>query len=341
MKESKLGVCIVGAGRAGMIHARNFSSRVQDTVVVTIVDPQEEIAAKSAASLGVERHYRELQNAIENESIDAVVVATPTILHREIVLAAAGAGKHIFCEKPMAMTAEDCDAMIDAADSANVALQIGFMRRFDEGFQTAKERIDQGEIGAVVLVKSLTRGPSTPQPWQYDIRDSNGALAEVNSHDVDTLRWLTQSEFDTVYAIAGNYRCPEVRADFPDFYDNVCLVASFENGMQGLIDGAVSVGYGYDCRVEVLGTEGVLFVGRMEDNSAVTCSIDRGIVRPFVRSWRNLFEKAYLQEDQEFVDAVRAGHSPKVTGLDGKAAVQVVNAGYRSIQEKRPIRLNG
>ena len=160
------------------------------------------------------------------------------------------------------MNAAECDEMIGAAAENRVKLQVGFMRRFDESFMAAKEQVDLGIIGRVVLVKSLTRGPSIPQQWQYDISASNGTLAEVNSHDIDTLRWLTASEFQELHAIAGNYRCPDAREDYPDFYDNVSLLARFDNNCQGIIDGAVSVGYGYDARVEILGTKGVIFVGR-------------------------------------------------------------------------------
>jgi myo-inositol 2-dehydrogenase/D-chiro-inositol 1-dehydrogenase/scyllo-inositol 2-dehydrogenase (NAD+) len=253
---------------------------------------------------------------------------------------AAEAGKHILCEKPMAMTVGECDEMITAAEKNNVVLQIGFMRRFDQNFVYAREQVRQGAIGDVVLVKSLTRGPSIPQRWQYDIAKSNGPLAEVNSHDIDTLRWFTGSEFEHVYAIAGNYRCPEARDEFPDFYDNVLMTATFVNGMQGSIDGAVSVRYGYDARLEVVGTEGVLFVGRLDQTGVVTCNRSNGLKAPAVESWRNLFSDAYCNEDQGFIDAIMKGKPPVVSGRDGKMAVKVVNAGNQSIIEKKPIALN-
>ena len=268
------------------------------------------------------------------------MVVTPTDYHKDIVVAAAEAGKHILCEKPMAMNVAECDEMIAAVEKNNVVLQIGFMRRFDQSFVYAREQVRQGAIGEVVLVKSLTRGPSIPQRWQYDIAKSNGPLAEVNSHDIDTLRWFTESEFEQVYAIAGNYRCPDARDEFPDFYDNVVMTATFQNGMQGSIDGAVSVRYGYDARLEVVGTEGVLFVGRLDQSGVVTCNRNNGIKAPAVESWRNLFSEAYRHEDQGFVDTILNGRPPAVSGHDGKMAVKVVNAGNQSIVEKRPVNLN-
>jgi len=339
MKSDKLGVCIIGAGRAGLIHAVNFAGRVKNARLTAISEPNRKTAEQACRELELNRHYPDYRQALEDDAVDAVVVVTPTAYHKDIVVAAADAGKHIFCEKPMAMTVAECDEMITAAEKNNVVLQIGFMRRFDQSFVYAKEQIKQGAIGDVVLVKSLTRGPSIPQRWQYDITKSNGPLAEVNSHDIDTLRWFTESEFEQVYAIAGNFRCPEARQEFPDFYDNVVMVATFANGMQGSIDGAVSVRYGYDARLEVFGTEGVLFVGRLDHAGVVIWNQICGLKTPAVESWRNLFTEAYRHEDQWYFDAVLNGTSPAVSGHDGRMAVKVVNAGNQSILEKKPINL--
>jgi len=339
MINGKLGVCVIGSGRAGMIHARNFRKGVHGAELIAMADPVKEAAEEACKELELETYYLDYTEALEDNRIDAVVVVTPTVFHKEIVTSAADAGRHILCEKPMAMTPEECDAMITSADRNKVKLQIAFMRRFDRSFMEAKARIDAGEIGEVVLVKSLTHGPSTPRRWMYDIQKSNGPLAEVNSHDIDTLRWYTGSEFREVYAIAGNFRCPEAAEEFPDFYDNVVMNCRFANGMQGVIDGAVSVKYGYDARVEVLGTEGILFLGRIDDTSVIVCNPQKEVARPVTKSWRNLFFDAYHAEDQGFVNCILEDSVPKVTGLDGKMAVKVVNAGNASIIEKKPVTL--
>lgn len=338
MRE-KIGVCVIGSGRAGMIHARNFVNRIPTARLVAMVDPVEENVVKACNELEIKKYYLDYREALEDSTIDAIIVVTPTIFHKEIVVAAAKSKKHILCEKPMAMNAIECQEMIDAAKQHDVKLQIGFMRRYDSNFQLAMERINQGEIGDVVLVKSITRGPSVPQPWQYDIQASNGPLAEVNSHDIDTLRWFSESEIKHVYAIAGNFRCPEAQEKYPDFYDNVVMTVSFENGSQGHIDGAVSAKYGYDARTEVLGTHGVLFVGRLAESGVSVFNSNTGHTQSVVKSWRTLFLDAYLNEDQDFVDAILENRPPKVTGFDGKMAVKVVNAGNLSILEKRTINL--
>ncbi len=340
MATGEIGVCVVGSGRAGMIHAVNFAKNVPHARLVAMVDPVEETAKNACAELGIRTHYPSHTEALGNKDIDAYVIVSPTKFHRDTVVELADAGKHILCEKPMAMTVDECDDMIAAAERNKIVLQIGFMRRFDSGFMRAKSIVDSGEIGDVVMVRSNTRGPSIPQPWMYDIKKSNGPLAEVNSHDIDTLRWYSNSEFATIYAVGGNYRCPDAKKDYPDFYDNVIVAATFANNVQGMMDGAQGVGYAYDSRVEILGTKGCVFVGRLRDDAVVTCTADSKHGRePLVESWRGLFKQAYLNEDIAFIDAVRDGTPPKVTGHDGKMAVKVVNAGNLSIVEKRIVTL--
>jgi len=332
-------VCVIGSGRAGMIHARNFAGSVPDAKLVAIVDPVEELAKKACKELEINNYYLNYQDALKLNNIDAVIVVTPTVYHNEIVVAAAKAGKHVLCEKPMAMTVKECNAMIKACKDSKVKLQIAFMRRFDESFLYAKKRVDSGEIGRVVLIKSLTHGPSTPKSWMYDIRKSNGPLAEVNSHDIDALHWYSGSYINEVYAIGGNFRSPKAKEAWPDFYDNVILTTRFSNGMQGFIEGAQGVQYGYDSRVEILGEKGIIFIGKINNYSVISCN-PNGMQTPFVRSWQNLYYDAYKKEDISFINCILDGSEPEVTGQDGMEAVKVVNAGNRSITEKKPIKLS-
>ena len=355
MYKSRLNICVVGAGRAGFIHAQNYAGRIPGARLKAISDPDEKAARTAITALGTSDSiswYRSHTDALVDRSIDAFVVVTPTKLHRDIVTALAADGRHVFCEKPMAMTAKECDDMIAAAKKGGAVLQIGFMRRFDESYIKAKEAVESGAIGEVVMVRSNTRGPSEPQPWMYDLSASNGALAEVNSHDIDTLRWLSNSEFKTIYAIGGNYRSPAAKGRFPDFYDNVVLTAEMQNGVQGVIDGAQGVGYAYDARVEILGAKGCIFIGGVQSAPVVTCTSDGGGGSspsgsgsfqsgsgnfPLVKSWRQLFRDAYHAEAVAFCNAIRNGSPPRVTGHDGKMAVVAVNAGNQSIRDRKVI----
>ncbi len=340
MIDQKLAVCVIGMGRAGMIHAQNFRRNVPGAMLAAIVEPVEKTAREAMAQLNLSVWYRDYRDALADEKIDAYVVVSPTEFHAKTVIGIARCKKHILCEKPMAMTEEECDRMIEAADENGISLQIGFMRRFDESYRQAKEMIDAGDIGEVVMVRSNTRGPSVPRPWMYDLGKSNGPLAEVNSHDIDIMRWFTGSEFQTVYAVGGNYRCPDFREKFPDFYDNVVMAASFRNGMQGILDGAQGVGYAYDARAEIVGTKGYISLGGLQDGRVICCSsTGKNGTYPLVKSWRNLFEEAYIREDRAFAECILKGERPAVTGIDGKMAVKVVNAGNRSIREQRMVNL--
>jgi myo-inositol 2-dehydrogenase/D-chiro-inositol 1-dehydrogenase/scyllo-inositol 2-dehydrogenase (NAD+) len=339
-KPVPLGICVIGSGRAGMIHARSFATgRVPHAALVAIAEPVDDARSAASRELELDRTYTHYQDALADPRVDAVVVATPSELHCAIVVAAAQAGKHILCEKPMAMNAAECDQMLAAVERAGVKLQIGFMRRFDASFVAAQQRIAAGEIGRVVQVKSLTHGPTTPKPWMYDIRQSNGPLSEVNSHDIDTVRWVSGSEFTEVYALAGNYRSPGARQQYPDFYDNVVLSARLENGMQGVICGAQGVQYGYDARCEILGERGLITVGSLAATTVVAHTVG-GSTASIVRSWTDLFLDAYRAEDEDFVRCIREDAVPRAGGRDGKAAVMVVNAGNRSIMARRPVRLS-
>lgn len=339
MKNGKVQICLIGAGRAGMIHAKNFRASIPEAQLAVVVDPVEAAAEAACRELEIERRYTDYKLALEDDTIDGVIVVTPTKYHCEIVEAAAKAGKHILCEKPMAMTEEECLRMESAARTYGVKLQLAFMRRFDASFLEAKKIVDSGEIGDVVMVRSNTRGPSIPKPWMYDISKSNGPLAEVNSHDIDTLRWFTGSEFSTVHAIGGNFRCPDAKREYPDFYDNVVLIGSFQNGMQGMIDGAQGVLYGYDARVEILGTKGCIFLGKTQERALWVCTPDMKRRDEFTNSWRFLFKDAYLEEDRAFVRCILENEEPSVTGVDGRMAVKIVNAGNRSIRTGEIVKL--
>lgn len=337
----KIKVALIGSGRAGMIHARNFRSSIPNAQLVAVCDAVEEAAKSAAQELELERYETDYLNIIGDKSIDAVIIATPTQFHCEIAIAAANAGKHILCEKPLAVSVEECNLMDAAAKKNGVILQVAFMRRFDTSFVEAKRMIDAGEIGDVVMVRSNTRGPSIPKPWMYDISKSNGPLAEVNSHDIDSLRWFTGSDFETVFAIGGNYRCPDAKKEFPDFYDNVTLNASFKNGCQGIIDGAQGVLYGYDARCEILGTKGCIYLGNTRENFVTLCRSNMQRSEEYINSWKYLFREAYFAEDSDFAETVIKQREPKVTAYDGKMAVLTVNAGNLSIREKRIVKING
>jgi predicted dehydrogenase len=333
-------VCLVGAGRAGQVHAESLIQHVPEGTLVALVDPNAAALEKSAARFGVESKFSSLDEAIDRVAFDAVIITTPTFTHRELATFAATRGKHIFCEKPMALTIEECDQMIAAAERNKVLLQLGFMRRFDPDFQAAAARIEAGEIGQPMMIKSLTHGPGLPPAWARDLQTSNGMLAEVNSHDWDAVRWLAGSNPERVYAEVSNFKGRKHGVDTPHFYDTALVSVRFESGALGAISGICPCDYGYDARVEIVGEKGLLQIGDVRGQSVVVCTDrERGLVTPIYRSWPERFGSAYVREMKHFLGCIRSGSQPSVSGVDGRWAVAGVLAATRSFREERSVRI--
>ncbi len=332
----KVRFCSIGTGRAGMIHARNISENIANAELVGVLDKDGEAAKESAKELGVDP-YTDMDTLMSDAEFDAVTVATPTFTHADLVVEAAENGKHVFCEKPLAISLEEADRMKEAVENAGVKFQIGFMRRFDEGFQEAKEKIDSGEIGEIMSVRSVGRGPGLPPKWACNPELSNGNLAEVNSHDFDAIRWLTGKEYESVFARAGNYKTPEVKEEFPSFYDNAVVSFEMKDEVIGTVDSTCPADYGYDARMEILGDEGVLFIGEVARRGVAVCTGEKEFKRPAVSSWQNLFREAYWKEMKHFVDCILNDKKPKATLKDGRKAIEVVLAANDSIDKSKEV----
>jgi predicted dehydrogenase len=335
----KLKLCLIGAGRAGMVHARNYAFEISNTKIVAVVDANKKVAEEAAKELNASNFFIEFEEALAGVEFDAVCIGAPTFVHAETVIRAADAGKHIFCEKPLSTTLKEAEQMEKAIKRNNVKFQIGFMRRFDQNFLKAKKIIDQGEIGNPILVKSVGRGPGLPPQWYCDVKRSNGLLAEVNSHDFDSLRWLSGSDYEQVYALADNFKCPQYKEEYPDFYDTAAVSLRFKNGVLGLIDGCCPATYGYDARMEILGTEGMLQIGSQQAYSVLVWNNKSQLIKEGNKSWRILFKDAYLEEDKYFANCILNNEEPKVSIEDGKKAIEIVIAVNKSIETGQPIKL--
>lgn len=338
--KNEIRVCLVGAGRAGQVHAESLTQHIPEGRLVAIVDPNPAALEKTGDRFGVDSRFSSLVEAIDRVAFEAVIITTPTFTHRELALTAAAHGKHIFCEKPMALTMEECDEMIASAERNGVLLQLGFMRRFDPDFESAAARIEAGEIGKPMLIKSLTHGPGLPPAWARDLHTSNGMLAEVNSHDWDATRWLAGSNPERVYAEVSNFKGAKHGVDTPHFYDTALVSIRFESGALGSISGICPCDYGYDARVEIVGEKGLLQIGDIRGQSVVVCTDrERGLVTPIFRSWPERFRSAYVREMKYFLGCMRTGTQPRVNGHDGRWAVAGVLAATRSFQQERSVRL--
>lgn len=334
-------MCLVGAGRAARVHANSLVNHVPAAQLVAIADPNKPTLDETGDMFGLDARFESLEQALESAEFDAVVVTTPTFTHVELAVAAANAGKHVLLEKPMAMTLEECDAIIAAADSSGVILQLAFMRRFDPEFAAAAARIEAGEIGQPMLIKSLTHGPGLPPPWARDLKTSNGNLAEVNSHDWDCVRWLMGTNPQRVHVEVANFKGEARGVDVENFYDTAIVNIRFESGGLGSISSVCPCDYGYDARVEIIGERGIMHIGENKGQAIVVCTDrDHGLITPIYRTWPQRFEWAYIREMEHFVDCITTGNTPRVGGLDGRWAVAGVLAGTKSFLEERAVLLS-
>lgn len=336
---SPLHVCVVGLGRAGLVHALNFLHHVPGATLAAVVESDPDVLDTRADELGMSARYGDIHQALDHAHVDAVCITTPTFTHAEIAVAAARAGKHVLCEKPMALTLVEADRMIEEATAAGVVLQIGFMRRFDPAFLEARRLIEAGRIGRPMVIRSLTRGPGLPPRWACDPRRSNGMLAEVNSHDFDAVRWMAGAEVTRVYAETAATKRPDLLEEFPEFYDAATVTLRLADGSLAMIEGACPVDYGYDARMEVLGTEGVLRIGDLDHGAVVTCTRSLGVHSAPFASWRDRFREAYIAEARHFAARVRGEAAPVATGLDGRRALEVTLAANRSSRLGTPVTL--
>ncbi|MBT9165395.1 MAG: scyllo-inositol 2-dehydrogenase (NAD(+)) [Chloroflexi bacterium] len=340
LTTTTIGVCVIGAGRAGMVHARNYFKDVPGARLVGICDPEAKALQTAGSHLEGIQLFPDSQEVLGRQDVGAVVITSPTFTHHDLVVQAARAGKHVFCEKPMALSVAECDSMIAEIRKAGILFQTGFMRRFDSSFIAAKTMVEEGVIGKPLLVKSMTRGPGLPPEWYFSVKQSNGLLAEVNSHDFDSLFWFMGCAAKKVHAFGANLKNGNLAQRYPDFYDHAVVTLVFEEGRLGMIDGSCPAEYGYDSRCEILGEHGVILVGKMNDEAVVAYTLERGVTAPPSISWRSKFRDAYIAEARHFVESIRTKSQPKVGAEEGRRVVAAVVAANRSLVEGESVEIS-
>ena len=336
MDKSLLNIGLIGVGRIGKVHAEHLAYRIPRARLAAVSDVNLEAAAALGAKLGVGRVEADHRALLADPALDAVVICSPTDLHAPMIGESAAAGKHIFCEKPVARTLGEIDRALDAVARAGVKLQIGFNRRFDANFARVRRAISSGEIGEPHLLHIVSRDPGPP-PIEY-VRVSGGMFLDMTIHDFDMARFLIGEEVEEVFA-AGAVRVDPAIGAAGDL-DTALVTLKFAGGALGVIDNSRRAVYGYDQRVEVLGSAGGAAVANNHPNTAVisdAVSVHRDLPLNF---FMDRYLDSFLTEMAAFVDAVLDGAPIPVTGEDGRAAVALGIAARRSYDENRPVRLD-
>jgi myo-inositol 2-dehydrogenase / D-chiro-inositol 1-dehydrogenase len=324
--KSPVRVALIGAGRIGSSHAELVARHAPDATLVAVADPTPN-AERLAAELDVDVVEKSADAVLARQDVDAVLITTPARSHTDLVVAAASAGKHIFVEKPMAVTLEDADRAIAAAKEAGVVLQVGFNRRFAPGWIAAREAIEAGRVGTPQLLRSVTRDPG---PFSADpAKIPPGTIfLETLIHDFDALCFLNPGARPTrVTAIADALIRPDAKAD--GHLDTAVVTVQFDNGAIAVAEANFSALYGYDVRGEIFGSGGMVTVGDARTND-MTYYGPEGIGIDTARRDTDLLRSAYLGEFVAFVDAIRNGASAAVTGEDARTALSIALAAIDS-----------
>ncbi len=238
----------------------------------------------------------------------------------------------------MALTVEEADAAIAAAKRAGVILQVGHMRRYDVPYVEAKKRIDSGEIGEVVIFKSIGRDQETPAS-AAPATEINGTLFhDSSSHDFDLGRWLTGDEVTEVHAFAGSIAIPEMK-QYGGF-DAGVVNLQFARGAIGNVESYMDAKYGYDIRTEVVGTKGTLQVGRMRATALIALTRS-GSTHDVINHWLVRFGEAYQAELEDFVRTIQTGATPRVTAVDGRQSLAIAVAANESHRKRRTVTVAG
>jgi len=336
MSKPKLHIGIIGAGRIGAVHAETLAFRLPEAKALIIADINRPAAEEVATRYGIPRVTESAEEVLADPEIEAVLICSSTDAHADLIVAAAGAGKHIFCEKPIDHRLEKIDRALAAVKRFGVQLQIGFNRRFDPNFLKVREIVKSGGIGEPHVLKITSRDPSPP-PEAY-IRASGGIFLDMTIHDFDMARYLMGSDVTEVYARATVLVDPvfEKAGD----WDTAVVTLTFANGALGTIDNSRKAVYGYDQRVEVFGSEGMVTVANNAPDSHIC--LDRTGTHSSLplNFFMERYTESYLREMQAFVDSVRENKPVPVTGNDCLMAVAIGLAAAKSVKENRSVKLS-
>lgn len=316
----------VGLGRLGYEHAKNIANYVTGAELTAICDTDAARVAQVAEELNVPYTYTDVAEMVKNPELDAIVVVSPSMFHAEHIKLALDAGKHCFCDKPLDTTVEKCKLAEKAVEAhPDKVFMLGFMRRFDDSYAEAKRRIDAGDIGKVVLVRSYTQDPRTTIEGTLKFAPhSGGQYLDMCVHDLDLIRWFTGAEVKRVWAIGGVFEFDLYR-ELNDA-DNCCATVQLDNGAMGFMFTNRTHGAGCNVENEIIGTHGTLRIANVGAKNLLQIVDGSGAREEYYPDFLSRWHQAYINEIQEFVSCINEGRKPGVTVYDG---TKVSQAAYR------------
>jgi myo-inositol 2-dehydrogenase / D-chiro-inositol 1-dehydrogenase len=327
-----LRVGLLGAGRIGNVHAKAISTHPQSKLVA-VSDVNAEAAAKLAGLYGAEARSNEA--IIDDPSIGAVLIATSTNTHSDLIEAATRAGKAVLCEKPVDLSLARAQACLKAVGATGLPVMIGFNRRFDPNFAALKAAADGGEIGKSELL-SITSFDPAPPPISY-VKVSGGLFRDMMIHDFDLACWIMGASPDQVTAVGTSIVDPEIGA--AGDVDTAVVTLLYGDGRIAVVRNSRRAAYGYDQRIELLGSKGLLSVDNVLENTVSKATAAGVVAAKPEFFFLERYTQAYASEWAAFVDAVTKNSPLPVTLADGVNALAVAEAATRSAKTKSTVDL--
>ena len=322
----KIRTIVLGGGRIGELHAKNILTYVREMQLIAVVEPKpsaslRQLCADSNTPLvaGTDDHLK---------SADAVIVATPTPLHEELVKIALDAGLHVLCEKPLAGDLAAANRMLAAATSSGRVLQVGFNRRFDRNFMALRDAVVNGAVGTVESLRITSRDPAPPG-IEY-IQKSGGLFMDMSIHDFDMARFLTGDEVVSVYAKGACLVDDEIAA--AGDIDTAVITLTFAGGALGVIENSRRATYGYDQRAGIHGSRGAAESGNNVASSVIISDAAGVHGEKPLYFFLERYRDSFVAELDSFAHAIQNGHTPRVTGSDGIEAMRIAEACRRSYE---------
>ena len=332
--SKKIIVGILGAGRIGKVHAKSIMNFIPEAKIKYISDPWEG-TKEWVDSLNGPIYTNDASVIFKDPEVDAVLICSSTDTHVKYIIEAANAKKHIFCEKPIDHNIERINTALKAVKDNNVKFQIGFNRRFDKNFSAVKKAITDGKIGDLRFISITSRDPGAP-PIEY-VKVSGGIFMDMTIHDFDMARFLAGSEVTEVYTKAAVMVDPEIGK--AGDYDSAAIVLTFKNGAIGIIDNCREAAYGYDQRVEVFGSKGMVNIANDLHSKAVISTKDGIVGEKPLDFFMDRYTQAYVAEIVEFIEAIVNNGNLTTCAEDGLKSVEIAKAATESAKTGMPVKL--
>ena len=335
-KKAGLAVGVIGAGRIGKLHIQSLALHIPEATVAAVADVNLDAAKEMGEKYSISSVYSDYQKILKDRKIDAVIICSPTDTHAMYIREAAAKGKHIFCEKPVDLSLANIKAAISAVELAGVKLMVGFNRRFDPNFLKVREMVKSGAIGEPHILRITSRDPEPPPPAYVKV--SGGIFLDMAIHDFDMARYLVGSEVVEVYAKGAVLVDPAIGA--AGDVDTAVTTLTFANGAIATIDDSRKAVYGYDQRVEVFGSKGMVNIDNNTPDSHAYFDKDGKHSSRLLHFFMDRYTESYYREMKIFVEAVVGGGETPVTGRDGLLSVAIGLAAKKSMQENRPVKVS-